>query len=216
MADTSTQAVYLCECGSRVPLRDDDRVGDSLECRGCGRTRILIRSKIDGPFPDTFLQGRNLTPSERLDVELAWDNIRERRKEQRAQRITLTRSNLIFALGLLGVYMAGILVYQNLMALGKATRARRALVLSVASYIALLGTLALLQPYLANWELWALILGYSFAGSLILTLSQVKDALRGLEDGAVYQFPLIPSLIAIAVLLAEFFLARAFTSTLLF
>jgi hypothetical protein len=208
MVEKAVAPVYSCECGSSIPL-GLHKVGDVVDCAQCQRARVIIRSKIQGNMPDNFGSMRFLSADERVEVNEAFKNIVQRRVAKKTGQLYLVKSRWVFLLGLLGPYMAGFLAMQNLSAVGKEVRGKRVFLLSSLSYIAIFGALLALYGQLSPWLSFSMLFGYTFFTALGVTLFQVKDTLYGFEKQARAQFPLVPTLIAVAVALGQGFLFRA-------
>jgi len=207
MANVTAQPLYLCDCGRGIEF-PGRRIGDTIDCPGCGAMRVIIRSKIDGTMPDPEALARNLSPEDREDVDQAHENIRQRREQHREQRADLFQTRWIFLLGLLGVYMAGILAAQNLSGLGKPQRGRRVLVLGVGSYLLFL----LLVIYLAGSSpalAATLGLAYTFVGTLAVVNAVRHETAAGFLAGAKPLPVLLPGLFAAIVALVQFAVGRA-------
>lgn len=156
-----------------------------------------------------------LAAEERLEVQAAWDNIMRRRTERRAGRTSLVRTGWIFTIGLVGPWMGAWLAARNLRELGKPGPAARVLVLGVLTYAAVVLGLLFGSTRLPAPAVWWIVFGYSFFGALLPALLQSRDTRLGFEDGGTVRSPLVPGLLALVVLIAEGFAARALVGPVL-
>jgi len=209
MAENLTAPTYTCECGADFVL-EGEKIGDSVTCRTCKTPNVLIRSKIRGSLPENYGSMKFLSASERGQVQDAFANIVQRRKEKaKTGSVTLVKNRWIFLLGLLGPYMSGYLAQQNLTALVKPVLGKRLFVVSLASYFLLFTILGLTLQNMAPWFIWTSLCAYTFFMSLGVTLFQSKATVLGFENRAKAQFPLVSLLIVVALALAEGFIVQS-------
>lgn len=212
MAENVSAPTYTCECGADFVL-EEHKIGDTITCLTCKKPRVLIRSKIRGSLPENYGSMKFLSKSEREQVQDAFANIvRRRKRKAKSGQVSLVKSRWVFLLGLLGPYMSGYLAQQNLSAVGKPVLGKRVFVVSLGTYLLLALTLALTVTQMAPWLFWTLLCSYSFFASLGATLLQSRSTLTGFENRAQAQFPLVATLIVVALALAEGFLFQGLIS----
>lgn len=224
-ARTTTTPTLECPCGARIELVEK-RIGDEVTCVGCGKLRVVIRSKVTGEVPAAGANAARAASDRLAEVQVTLDRIRVRRAGRAARDVALHPTWSIFVSALvLGVYVGGYLATQNLVALGKlsAARAARSVVLLTLAHAGLFvvfvgWSTGWFDPFnvpkdasipALGWALRAAVFGYSSLVVLVLPLAITASAAPigrvARESGARSASPLIPMLVGFLLLIAQLF-----------
>ena len=205
-ATPTTHAPRLnCPCGAATPVVGK-RVGDSVTCSGCGKLRVIIRSKVTGDLPAAVEAGA-LSTHERDEVAETLRRIKLRRVGRATQHVDLYPNWAVFVAGV-QFYLSGFLAGQNLIALGQEERGKRVQVTSVILYLLLGG--GMLALHYGTQDLFpraallpALLIPLGFASYYVSI--QAAPAAAAREAGAGNASVVLPLLLGLILAIAQAF-----------
>lgn len=123
MAQTSIPTLD-CPCGAAIDITGH-RIGDSVTCAKCGKSRVVIRSKAKGEVPPAGGTPAQATSDRLTEVQATLDRIRVRRAGRSARDLALYPTWAVFLGSLVfGVFTGGYMAAQNMVAMGQLSQPR--------------------------------------------------------------------------------------------
>jgi hypothetical protein len=207
MAKTAPVPIFKCSCGAANEI-PGHRIGDTVECSGCRKGQVVLRSRVTGDVPPA--DGAPGHVSDRLqEVQESLDRIRLRRAGHGARGVALYPLWAVFVVSVFGFYLPAVLAGQNLRALGFPERGRRLQAMGIVLYVTIAG--ALLVAF-GRWhdepafqQAWKFSLLVPLVGSLPFVLAGRSEAAAAFDAGAVPASPLVPAILGTLLGVAQLF-----------
>lgn len=199
-----------CACGVAfdIPGR---RIGDTVECTGCRKSQVVLRSRVNGEVPPA--DGAPNQISDRLpEVQASLERIRLRRAGHAARGVALYPLWSVFALGVFGFYIPAFLAGANMIALGNGDRGRRTQAIGIGLYAIVIGAILIAfgrwHDDLASHWAWKFVTLVPLVGSVPFVLMGRGVTQAAFEQGAKAASPLIPGILGLLLAVAQFFALR--------